>query len=148
MADMSDASDRADTPNPPVPSARKTMDFPLRYRGYHGTPSCCRVRVWEETGKPPVVIATELECNAGTSVTNRIEVIATTMYQMLERPEAGLVMIEHYEERTWAGGKTLLPERFARVEMEWTRNKGFVRPRWTPLTKTEVGKLVSGPGGV
>jgi hypothetical protein len=136
-----------DTPNPSVPSVRKMMDFPLRYRGYHGMPSCCRVRVWERAGKPPVVLATELESNAGTSVTNRIEVIATLMYQMLERPETGLVIIEHYEERTWAGGRTLLPERFARVEMEWTRNKGFVRPRWSALTRAEVEQLVSGPVG-
>jgi hypothetical protein len=150
MPDMSDMADTPDTPNtgvPEVPGVRKTMDFPLRYRGYHGTPSCCRVRVWEQAGKPPVVIATELDDNPGTSVTNRIEVIATMMYQMLERPETGLVIIEHYEERTWAGGRTLLPERFARVEMEWTRNKGFVAPKWTALTKMEVEQFVSGPVG-
>jgi hypothetical protein len=145
---MPEMSDKPDMPNPSVPNARKTMDFSLRYRGYHGTPSCCRVRVWEQAGKPPVVLATELESNAGTSVTNRIEVIATMVYQMLERPETGLVFIEHYEERTWTGGRTLLPERFARVEMEWTRNKGFVSPRWSTLTRAEVEHIVSGPVGV
>ena len=49
---------------------RKTLDTRFSYRGCHGCESLCRLRVYEEPGKPAVVIATELEENPGTSITN------------------------------------------------------------------------------
>ena len=121
---------------------RKTLDTVLSYRGYHGCPSCCRVRIYEEPeGEkvPPILIATEMESNHGTSVTNRIEVIATEVYRLLERPEAGLTVIEHY------GRSTIAPERFALVTMEWETRTGFNTPHWKPLAASEVEAIIGVP---
>ena len=121
------------------------MDCVFAYRGYHGCPSHCRLRVYEpdperpeEAGRPPVVIATEREDNPGTSVTNRIERIASEVFRLLERPEAGITVVEHYEDRRFLGAKPLARESFALVTMTWTRFQGFVGPRWTPSTRKEV----------
>ncbi|MES2464662.1 MAG: hypothetical protein V4671_29215 [Armatimonadota bacterium] len=118
---------------------RKTLNTVLRYRGYHGCPSLCRVCVYEGPdgkGIAPVLVATEMESNPGTSVTNRIEVIATEIYRLLERPQAGLTVIEHY------GACRIAPERFSLVTLHWDRCKGFVSPRWRHLTQGEVESMV------
>ena len=123
----------------PIQRRRKTLDMILRYRGYHGCPSMCRIRVYEVEGDPtvsPVLIATELDSNPGTSVTNRIEVIATEVYRLLERPEAGLTVIEHYARNTIA------PERFALVTVVCEKGKSFITPRWRHLTPGEIFDLV------
>lgn len=113
----------------------------LRYRGYHGCPSQCRIRVYQAEGNPsisPVLIATELESNPGTSVTNRIEVIATEVFRLLERPEAGLTVIEHYTKNAIA------PERFALVTMIWEAGSGFTTPRWKYLLPVNIEEMISG----
>ena len=69
---------------------KKTHHSTLLYPGYHGCVSWCRVRVYgpdperlRDADKRPVVVATERDDNPGTSVTNRIEVIATVLYRLL-----------------------------------------------------------------
>ncbi len=127
------------------------MEGILRYHGYHGCASLCRIRVYEGEGKPPVVIATECESNPGTSVTNRIEVIATEMYRLLERPDNGITIIEHYEDRAFVGGRPLFKETFDLVMLTWTRCQGAIDPKWTSLTKAQaeeiLGQPLSTPGG-
>jgi hypothetical protein len=55
----------------------RTRDVhPYWYTGYHGRPACCRLETWGEHGTPPVLLLTELPEHPGTSVTNRIEVLA------------------------------------------------------------------------
>ena len=114
------------------------------YRGYHGCLSRCRLRVYEESGTPPVVIVTERDDNPGTSITNRAEYLATAVWQMLERPEAGMVWIEHYEDRALIGGKPLFKEKFDSVTFTST-SRGFSDPRWKPISKAEVEILIGQP---
>ena len=123
---------------------RKTWDGVFPYRGYHGCSSRCRLRVYEESGKPPVVIATEREDNPGTSITNMAEHLATAVWQMLERPEHGLVWIEHYQDRALIGGKPLFKEEFDSVTFTSTCH-GFTDPRWKPISKAEVETLIGQP---
>ena len=120
---------------------RKTLDTVFRYRGYHGCPSRCRIRVYEAEGDisvPSVLVATEIDDNPGTSVTNRIEVIATEVYRLLERPEAGLRVIEHYT------SNAIAPERFALVTMEREAGKTFSTPRWKHLSLVQVEEIIGG----
>ncbi len=124
---------------------KKVMDGTFHYRGYHGCPSFCRLRVFEpEAGKEekqglaPVALFTEREDNPGTSITNRIEHLATEVYKLLERPEAGLTVIEHYEDRAFVGKRPMFKEEFDKVTLTWTRHQGFIDPRWKPLCRAEV----------
>lgn len=121
------------------------MDGTLHYSGYHGCRSFCRVRVYEGEGTPPVppvVLATECDNNTGTSVTNRIEVIATQMYRLLERPPAGITVIEHYEDRAFIVALPPIKETFDLVTFTWTCYQGAIDPRWLPLTKAQVEEIL------
>ena len=128
---------------------KKTYDFTLLYPGYHGCLSWCRVRVYgpdpersQDAGNPPVVVATERGDNPGTSITNRIEVIATVLYCLLGCPEEGVKVIEHYEDRAFIGGRPLQRARCDRVEMPWNGRHGFRSPKWFPLTEKAVETLL------
>jgi hypothetical protein len=124
------------------------MDGTFHYRGYHGCPSFCRLRVFEsdtgkeeEQGLAPVALFTEREDNPGTSITNCIEHLATEVYKLLERPEAGLTVIEHYEDRGFVGKRPMFKEEFDKVTLTWTQEQGFVGfidPRWKPVSRNEV----------
>jgi hypothetical protein len=52
---------------------RKTHDYVHRYRGYWSDGGRCRVRIYREEGKPPVVVCSKLPDNANISVTNMAE---------------------------------------------------------------------------
>lgn len=53
-----------------------THDRLLTYQGLHGMDGLCHVRVYEQPGRLPVVIAGVLDDNPGTSVTNAVEMAA------------------------------------------------------------------------
>jgi hypothetical protein len=121
------------------------MDGTFHYRGYHGCRSFCRLRVYEpdgERGLPLVALFTEREDNPGTSITNRIEHLATEVYKLLERPEAGLTVIEHYEERGFVGKRPMFKEEFDRVTLMWTTYQGFIDPRWKPICRVDVERII------
>ncbi len=55
-------------------------DGPWHYTGYHGCKSVCYLRLYqpmEQSDQAAVAVFTELPDSVGTSVTNRIEVLAT-----------------------------------------------------------------------
>ncbi len=124
----------------------RLFDGTLWYRGYHGCRSKCRLRLFQasEPGGPPVALATELEDNPGTSITNRIEHIASLAFQLLERPPAGFLLIEHYQDRALIGGRPRLKEHFDQVLL--TRSgPSFTDPHWRPLSRAEVEQRIGGP---
>jgi hypothetical protein len=127
-------------------------DSDFRYRGYHGCPSRCRLRVFEpnpdnaeETNTPTVVVFTELANNPGTSITNRIEHLATEVFKLLEKPPSGITVIEHYEDRAFIGNQPLFKEEFDVVTLTWIsclHCEGFIDPRWNPIAKAEVEEII------
>lgn len=135
----------------------KTMEGILHYHGYHGCRSFCHIRVYEgrsETGEnggngdgkttappvPPVPPVLPV-------------VIATQIYRLLERPEAGITVIEHYvehdfvvsEDRAFVGGRATIKETFDLVTFTWTSYQGAIDPRWTPMKKEQVEEILGGP---
>jgi hypothetical protein len=121
-------------------------DGPLRYAGYHGCPSVCRMRVWQpDPPRPVIVLFTELEENPGTSVTNRVEVLATLVYGWLERPEREPIWVEHYPDcgvHNPRNGRWEFPERFAFVELSRLPGGRFERPNWRATCKRTVEEII------
>ena len=121
---------------------QKRLEETFAYVGYHGCKSQCRLRVWEQAGKPPVVLFTELEDNKGTSITNRIEHLAWEMFKLLERPESGITVFEHYPDRGFVGRRALFAEQFALVTFTTQTDSGYKHPVWRHMPKEEVETII------
>ena len=76
---------------------KKTHDYVHRYRGYLSDGGRCRVRIYQEDGRPSVVICSQLPDNDNTSVTNMAEYLAAEIIQEHQLPTP-LAWIEHYPE--------------------------------------------------
>ena len=120
---------------------RMTLDQTFPYRGYYDCESRCRLRVWQEPGQVPVVLFTELDDNPGTSITNMIEYIAWEAFKLLERPETGMIVIEHYRDRGMVRGKAMYKEEFDMVTFTRTAN-GYDNPCWRRICKEDVEKII------
>lgn len=85
----------------------KTYDYKYAYRGtWDSEPrGRCRVRILEEVGQVPVLVITELNSNAASSITNMFEVLAAELiakhfparFEVIG--EDPVILIEHYEPR-------------------------------------------------
>jgi hypothetical protein len=150
-------------------------DGPWHYRGYHGVKSVCYLRLYQpkesngqpkgqrderlepsepSEAKPAIAIFTELEGQAGTSITNRIEALATLAWEFLQasssfqacqKPEAAPVVIEHYKNRGVHNPHTdrwQFPESFDFVEFDRKPDGSFEKPRWRRISRAEVEKLI------
>jgi hypothetical protein len=137
---------------------RLVEDRLLRFRGNHGWRSECRIRLFapeggtDPEGTPHVAVATELETNAGTNVTNAAERIAWDVWCYLEKPETGLTWIEHYPDRCFLGEgphrRPMLKENWSRAAFDREAGMGrFLRPHWTRLTRQEAEALTGSPLG-
>lgn len=104
----------------------------LRYDGYHGFESFCDVQI--EHGHDKILVTvTERDDNPGTSITNRIEVIATKIADMLDDiPVERLHFVEHYPER--GSVYRLHAESWAQVEFTWSGREAR-QPVWSPLNR-------------
>lgn len=123
------------------------LDERVEYEGYHGCLSVCRVRVFGPTPKgdmprrPMIVMFTELPDNQGTSVTNRIEHLATLLYARLGKPKALPVFVEHYPDRGVHYEKVnrwQFPESFSFVGFCRSDGGRFQRPCWQHTTRMTV----------
>jgi hypothetical protein len=137
---------------PAQPPARLVHDGHWHYRGYHGCPSVCRLRVYEphRPSEPLIVVFTELRDQKGTSVTNRIEHLATQVWRWLERPQRGMVVIEHYPPRgvyvrTPQGERWQFKEEFDIVKMSRTEDERFEKPRWVSSTRAAIEQMIGQP---
>ena len=55
---------------------RKTRDYIHEYRGYWSEGGRCRIRIYREERREPVVVCSQLADNGNTSVTNMAEYLA------------------------------------------------------------------------
>jgi hypothetical protein len=76
---------------------KKTHDYIHRYRGYWSDGGRCRIRIYHEDGRAPVVICSQLPDNDNTSVTNMAEYLAAEVIEEHGLPTP-LTWIEHYPE--------------------------------------------------
>jgi hypothetical protein len=65
----------------------------LPYQGFHGTRGLCHIRVYEQPGRLPVVIAGALEDGPGTSTTNAIEMVAAAIQASDPSHYAGTLLL-------------------------------------------------------
>jgi hypothetical protein len=79
------------------------IDQEFNYDGYHGVPSKCRLRVWSfgRMNTTVVVVLSDIALDSGTSVTNRIEHIATMVNKDVLIPKLGVdhdraIWIQHH----------------------------------------------------
>lgn len=76
------------------------LDVIHTFRGGRGADAVCRIRIYRPTGFPPVVVATELPGNEGTSITNAAEELAVDVLTSYLLDRAGqdrpFVWVEHY----------------------------------------------------
>lgn len=124
---------------------RLVEDSVFSYPGYHGCPSLCRLRIYEPentAASPWVVIASELPDNPGTSVTNACERIATEVWHKLERPDSGMVFVEHYPDRAFVGTKPLFAERYDIVWFQTDLWHNLRAPRWRASCRNEIEELI------
>lgn len=138
-------------------------DDTFKWKGFGTTPgrgtqgeweSKCRLRIYQETESEDdinprvVVIATELDDNDGTSITNSVENIATLICRQFEIDPVVLVWIEHYPDRNFdRRGEPEDPETFDLVHMELIRDPHprFAHPRWSRMKRIEVEELIAQP---
>jgi hypothetical protein len=145
---------------------KKTHDYIHHYRGYWSDGGRCRIRIYHEDGRVPVVICSQLPDNDNTSVTNMAEYLAAEV--MESHPDIfdpfGLgnipgisydkpfVWIEHYQ--TGARGSRSDPATFDLTTFEHyepkdVRSGGVWRnvigePSWKALGRATVEVLVGG----
>ena len=121
-------------------------DGPWHYKGYHGVKSVCYLRLYQpKEPRPAIAIFTELENNPGSSITNQIEVLATTAWEFLQRPENPPVVVQHYPGRGVPNTHTdrwQFPEQFDLLEFERKTDGSFVKPRWRRIARATVEKLI------
>lgn len=110
------------------------------YTGYHACRCHCRLRIFTAPGRA-VVIATEMDDNPGTSVTNMAGPLAAQVSQEFGLPLETLVWIEHSPDRGFYAGKPTFPEVFAQVTFTLTP-QGLRQPLWQRLPKGQVEALI------
>ena len=125
---------------------RLTKDEIFVQNGKFDLVACqCRLRVWEEEGRPPVVAFSQLPDYNGPSVTNRIERLAWETYVQMGQPASGITVVQHYPDRgPWRKGK---PARPGTVDVvTFTRAaQGFESPCWQPVSKEEITAITGQP---
>lgn len=99
--------------------------------------ACCGST--RKEGKPLVATVTEQPDNPGTLVTKAAPIIAAQVWQMMERPPAGMTFIEYYLKD---GEESYAEERFALVTFSGER-RTFSNPQWRHLS-TEAAERIIG----
>ena len=128
-----------------VARRRKTLDVRFGFRGYWSDGGVCRIRVFEAPGTVPVVVCSELDENANTSVTNLAEYLAAEVVEEHSLPTP-LTWIEHYPEHEGEIGEYSLVT-LSSWELEEVCLGGIWRlrvgvPSWSHLRPEEVEFLL------
>jgi hypothetical protein len=139
------------------PSAMLIYDRLWRYRGYHGCKSYCNLRIFLPKHPAPLyVVFTELDSNPGTSVTNRIEHLATSVWRKIPvwnargrhvkmRVDKIPIWIEHYPNRGLYNphkAQWQVPESFDFVELHQKEDGSFVNPDWKHTTRVTIETIL------
>ena len=78
----------------------ETHDFVMNYRSGYEIVGKCRIRIYEEPGRVPVVICSQLPDHEGKSVTNMAEYLAAEVVEeyLPDLPDASppFVWVQHY----------------------------------------------------
>lgn len=137
----------------------KTHDFIMSYRGFWQTGGRCRIRIYEEPGRVPVVICSQLPDSENTSVTNLAEYLAAEVVEEylpdLPNMDPPLIWVQHYPPDTVpaAVGEMLNLVTFASYEptMKRTNRPGLAQrialgeASWEETSRRSVQSLIGQP---
>ena len=118
------------------------------YRGPLGQRSRCYLHVFEgDPGTLPVVIATELPDNPGTSITNSAALVASQVWrELLPQAQEGLRYFEHYLPRhPDARGRATVDEDMDEVNFTIIGRYRLVNPVWHRSGRVAVEALIGAP---
>jgi hypothetical protein len=73
-----------------------THESLLPYQGLYGTRGMCHIRVYEQPGRLPVVIAGGLDDAPGTTITNATEMVAGAIQASVFTDGREFELVEHY----------------------------------------------------
>jgi hypothetical protein len=133
-------------------------DETLEYAGYHRAPSHCRFRLYHTPAQVPVIVLTETEDNAGTSITNAAERCHFRAWEQIGKPWP-VVFVEHYPGWNGAVSRPLDAEHLDEVTFHGTSGDGplvearvrgtpsFRGAQWRCLPLAEFRALIGGPQG-
>lgn len=138
---------------------KKTHDDTHHYRGSWRDGGCCRIAIYlpegGETDRRPVIVASKLEENAGSSVTNMAEYLAAEIVarhfpHLLDSPSDGgqpVIWLEHYPPGRGVPGEydrvTFAPWRIRAAWLGATMRPTFGTPAWA---RPEQRGMVTPPG--
>ena len=129
---------------------KKTHDYMHHYRGYWSDGGKCRIRIYQEDGRTPMVICSQPLDNDNTSVTNMAEYLVAEVIREHRLPTP-LAWVEHYHEHKGKIGEYSLVT-FSNWEPTevclgsvWRYRVGS--PWWSPLRREEIDITTSPPGG-
>ena len=143
-------------PAPERETSRRQLvhDELFTYAGYWSQDGICRIRIFTAPDQVPVVVATELADNRGTSITNAAEYIAAEIiarhFPEYFEAEEPVVWIEHYprtptqqREGLPAFSQALFSSYTPRVEYLGTIKRIRIGlPTWRHLEEAEVEALI------
>ena len=136
---------------------RRTQDYLHAYRGISNGVGRCRVCVYEEEGREPVVVVTALRSDPDVSISSvapylAAEVIARHFPDRLQN-DLPVRWFEHYERSGWEL-KRLLPE-FFQVEFSsyiphaddvfGMKRLRIGTPQWTRIPREVIEDLIEQP---
>lgn len=81
-----------------------THESLLLYQGLHGTRGLCHIRVYEQPGRLPVVVAGALDGAPGTTITSAIEMVAAAIQASVFTDGREFELVEHYPGSLGDGG--------------------------------------------
>ena len=112
------------------------------YEGYHGSSAFCQLIVATIPPGTSLVVLTEHPENAGTSVTNRSEYLATKVCQQFGLDPQTCLFLEHYPQEHYpqSQGRGTLPESWSLVTYNWDDGTAR-RPDWRSISREQVGDL-------
>lgn len=108
----------------------------LYYQGYHGCDSHCQLDLYQRSDGKYLAIVTELADNPGTSVTNRIEHLATKISVDYQIAPKDLLVIEHYGEMSYRNPRN--QEHHDMVTFQWANNGVAHKPQWKRVNLEEI----------
>jgi hypothetical protein len=132
----------------------KTHDYIHHYHGHWRPGGICRVQIYEEEGRPPVIICNELPENGNTSITNMVEYLAAEVARahsphLFDATGEPFIWLEHYPRDPRAGlGAEYRRVRFDSYTPRQVLRAGGVRrlplgwPHWSPISRAAVEALI------
>lgn len=131
---------------------RKTHDYRYQYRGYWDDDGICRIRIFQDVERTPVIVASQLAENRSTSITNMAEhlaaeVVAKHLPQRFEEDDPFLWLEEYPPLRRRDPGPVFTAVHFASYTPRRERFNGVERvtlgrPTWQPIAREAVARLI------